>query len=71
MSVKIWYYKHFNKDRLLEELSKPVEGEFVVIRDSETMLSTIKKEDLPEYLEMLKQKGENYLKTYEKYKKAI
>jgi len=65
MSLKMWYLKHFDKDKLLEELSKPVDGEYVVIKEG-NMLTRVKKEELGMYIEDLKQKGEYYLNAYEK-----
>jgi len=52
MSIKMWYMKHFDKDKLLEELSKPVEGEFVVVKEG-NMLTRVRKEELEEYHKMM------------------
>ncbi|MCL4404768.1 hypothetical protein M1583_02150 [Candidatus Marsarchaeota archaeon] len=49
MGFRIWYLKHFDKDKLLEELSKPVEGEFVAVKEG-NMVTRVRKEDLEEYM---------------------
>jgi len=54
MSIRMWYLKHFDKEGLLEELSKPVEGEFVVVKEG-NMLTRIRKEDLEEYHKMMEE----------------
>ncbi|OJI07262.1 MAG: hypothetical protein BK997_03315 [Candidatus Micrarchaeum sp. ARMAN-1] len=69
MSIRLWYYKHFDKDKLLDELSKPVEGEYIVIKDSPSTSTRIRAEELKEYARYFKEKGELYAKAYEKYAK--
>ncbi len=54
MSIRMWYLKHFDKDKLLEELSKPVEGEFVVVKEG-NMLTRVRKEELEEYNRMMEE----------------
>jgi len=68
--VGLWYMKHFDRERLLEELSKPVEGEFVVVKEG-NMMTRVKKDELPHYIENLKVTGEMYLKRYEQCKKEF
>jgi len=64
MSIKMWYYKHFDRDKLLEELSKPVEGDYVVIHDSSTMLSVVRKDQLEDYVKYAKQRAIELEKEY-------
>ncbi len=52
--MRMWYLKHFDKDKLLEELSKPVEGEFVVVKEG-NMLTRVRKEELEEYNRMMEE----------------
>jgi len=52
--MRMWYLKHFDKDKLLEELSKPVEGEFVVVKEG-NMLTRVRKEELDEYMRFSKE----------------
>ena len=68
MKIAHWYYKHFNNEKLIEELSKPVEGEYVVLKEG-NMLTRVKKEELAEYINHLKEVGNYYLDRYEQCKK--
>lgn len=63
MSIKLWYYKHFDRDKLLEELSKPVEGEYVVVREG-NMLTRVKKEELSSYMQYLSDMKKYYEEAY-------
>ena len=65
MSLKIWYLKHFDKDALLEELSKPVEEGYIVIKEGD-MLTRVKKEEVEDYINSLREAGEYYMQRYEK-----
>ncbi|MCL4372350.1 hypothetical protein M1373_03465 [Candidatus Marsarchaeota archaeon] len=65
MKIAHWYYKHFNNEKLIEELSKPVEGEYVVLKEG-NMLTRVKKDDLPAYIMNLKEMSEYYRQRYEK-----
>ena len=69
MKIAHWYYKHFNNEKLIEELSKPVEGEYVVLKEG-NMLTRVKKEELAEYINHLKEVGNYYLDRYEQCKKG-
>jgi hydrogenase maturation factor len=66
MSIKMWYYKHFDRDKLLEELSKPVEGDYVVVKEGNT-LTRIRKEELDSYMEFKRQRAERMLNEYNDY----
>ncbi len=68
MSFRMWYLRHFDKDKLLEELSKPVEGEYIVIKEG-NMLTTLKKEELDSYIKSLKYTSEYYMERYERARK--
>ena len=63
MRIKHWYYRHFDNEKLLEELSKPVEGEYVVVKEG-NMLTRIRKEELTAYAEYLKDMGNFYNEAY-------
>jgi hypothetical protein len=66
MKIRHWYYRHFDNDRLLEELSKPVEGEYIVIKEG-NMLSRIRKDEVDAYMEFKRKRAEAMLKEYEEY----
>ncbi|MEM0154783.1 MAG: hypothetical protein QW814_03035, partial [Methanothrix sp.] len=55
-----------NRDKLLEELSKPVEGEYVVIKEG-NMLTRIRKEEVDAYMELKRKRAEVMLKEYNEY----
>ena len=63
MRIKRWYYRHFDNEKLLEELSKPVDGEYVVVKEG-NMLTRIRKEELTAYAEYLKDMGNFYNEAY-------
>ncbi|MCL5679745.1 MAG: hypothetical protein M1465_00150 [Candidatus Marsarchaeota archaeon] len=65
MSIRLWYYKHFDKEKLLEELSKPVKGEYIPVHDGAAMVTRVKKEELGQYAEHLRLMKEYYEKAYE------
>ncbi len=69
MSLKMWYLKHFDKDRLLDELSKPAEGEYVVIRDGPNTSVRVPVEELDGYINYLKDKAAICMDEYKKYNK--
>ena len=66
MRIKHWYYRHFDNEKLLEELSKPVEGEYVVVKEG-NMLTRIRKEEVDSYMELKRKRAETMLKEYEEY----
>ncbi|MCL5679846.1 MAG: hypothetical protein M1465_00685 [Candidatus Marsarchaeota archaeon] len=59
MGIKMWYYKHFDEDKLLEELSKPDEGEYVAVKEG-NMVTRVRKEELEEYMRMTREKTGRY-----------
>ncbi len=67
--LRFWYLKRFNGDALYEELSKPVEGDFVVVHDGPSTWVRIRAEELDEYMRYLKEKGDICLEAYGKYSK--
>ncbi len=67
--MRLWYYRHFNRQKLLEELSKPVEGDYVVIQEG-NMLTRVRKEELDEYMEAKRQRAERMLMEYYDYIKS-
>ena len=69
MRIKHWYYRHFDNEKLLEELSKPVEGEYVVVKEG-NMLTRIRKEEVGSYMELKRKRAETMLKEYEEYRKS-
>ena len=69
MRIKHWYYRHFDNEKLLEELSKPVDGEYVVVKEG-NMLTRIKKEEVEAYMELKKKRAETMLKEYEEYRRS-
>ncbi|MCL4372284.1 hypothetical protein M1373_03130 [Candidatus Marsarchaeota archaeon] len=69
MGIRIWYYRHFDREKLLEELSKPVEGTFVVIKEG-NMMTRIRKEELDAYMELKRARAESMLKEYGEYASA-
>ncbi len=56
MRPKMWYYKHFKNHKFWEELSKPPSGEYVIVRESQSTSTIVKKEELEEYMQYLKKK---------------
>ena len=66
-SFRYWYLKHFNPDRALEELRKPVEGAYVVVHDGPSTWVRVRADELDEYMRYLKEKGMIYLEAYRKY----
>jgi hypothetical protein len=69
MKIRHWYYRHFDNDRLLNELSKQVEGEYVVIKEG-NMLTRVRKEEVNAYMELKRKRAEAMLKEYEEYMKS-
>ena len=69
MRIKHWYYRHFDNEKLLKELSKPVEGEYVVVKEG-NMLTRIRKEEVDAYMEFKRKRAETMLKEYEEYRKS-
>ncbi len=69
MRIKHWYYRHFDNEKLLEELSKPAEGEYVVVKEG-NMLTRIRKEEVDAYMELKRRRAETMLKEYEEYKES-
>ncbi len=47
---RFWYLRHFDSKKLYAELAKPVEGEYVVVRDSATMSTRVRRDQLEEYI---------------------
>ena len=66
MRIKHWYYRHFDNEKLLEELSKPVDGEYVVVKEG-NMLTRIRKEEVDAYMELKRKRAEAMLKEYDEY----
>ena len=66
MRIKHWYYRHFDNEKLLKELSKPAEGEYVVVKEG-NMLTRIRKEEVDAYMELKRKRAETMLKEYEEY----
>ena len=63
-SFRYWYLKHFNSDRALEELSKPVDGNFVVVQDGPNTSVRIREEEIEGYMKYFKDKSEYCLAAY-------
>ena len=57
MSIKFWYYKHFNRAKLLQELSKPAEGDYVAVTEG-NMVTRVRKDELEEYMRYVKEKDQ-------------
>ncbi|MEM0154946.1 MAG: hypothetical protein QW814_03890 [Methanothrix sp.] len=55
MGIKFWYYKHFNREKLLEELSKPVDGDYVAVIEG-NMVTRVRKDELEEYMRSIREK---------------
>ena len=66
-SFRYWYLKHFNPDKALEELRKPVDGNFVVVQDGPSTWVRIRAEELDEYMRYLENKEEICMTEYKKY----
>ncbi len=56
LSIKFWYYRHFNRAKLLEELSKPAEGDYVAVKEG-NMVTRVRREELDEYMNFVKEKN--------------
>ena len=65
-SFRYWYLKHFDPDKALEELRKPVEGAYVVVHDGPSTWVRVRAEELDEYMRYLKDKEEICMTEYEK-----
>ena len=68
--LRYWYLKHFNPDKALEELRKPVDGDFVVIQDGPNTSVRIRAAELETYTRYFMDKGERYARAYKEYLKA-
>ncbi len=64
---RYWYLKHVDPERALEELRKPVDGNFVVIQDGERTAVRVRVEELEGYARYFKEKARIYADAYEKY----
>ena len=70
-SFRFWYLKHFNPDKALEELRKPVEGVYVVVQDGPNTSVRIKEEELGEYVRYFKDKSDYCLAAARKCAESI
>ncbi len=52
---RFWYLRHFDSNRLYEELSRPAKGEYVVVHDSPTMATRVRKEHVEEYMRLARE----------------
>ncbi len=59
MSIRFWYYRHFNRAKLLEELSKPAEGDYVAVTEG-NMVTRVRRDDLEEYMRYAKERGQKH-----------
>ncbi len=55
MGIKFWYYRHFNREKLLEELSKPAEGDYVAVTEG-NMVTRVRRDELEEYMRSVKER---------------
>ncbi len=65
--LRFWYLRRFNEHALYEELSKPVEGDFVVIQDGPNTSVRVREEELESYVRYYREKGEYCARAYEEY----
>ncbi len=70
-NFRLWYLKHFDRDALLDELRKPVEGNFVVIQDGPNTSVRVRAEELEEYVRYYREKAEYCARAYERYKESL
>ncbi len=55
---RFWYLRHFGKDRLYSELSGPVNGEYVVVHDSASMSTRVRRDQLDAYMRYMRSKDQ-------------
>jgi|ACXJ01.1.fsa_nt_gi hypothetical protein len=59
LSIRFWYYKHFNRAKLLEELSKPADGDYVAVTEG-NMVTRVRRDELEEYMRYVKERDQKH-----------
>jgi hypothetical protein len=57
LGIRFWYYRHFNREKLLEELSKPAEGDYVAVTEG-NMVTRVRRDELEEYMRSIRERGQ-------------